>query len=236
MKKKYLFISLFIAALVALLTACGSESRDSKEPADGKEQKISPVTIFENEYCRIVKITLKPGEELDEHEGKARLIYALTDYTIDWNEQGQSLGEKSWKIGDVHVHKAGKHSAKNIGSTQAEWIVFERKTEKLPDFEAQSLANDINAVAGNFAEKVFDDDQFRVSEVKLPVNEAIPSHDGINRIIYSLSDYTISYQTDKAEPYEKSFKKGEAHWHEVGKHSFKNIGSSEAHFLVVAFK
>ena len=236
MKKKCLFINLFIAALVVLLSACGSESRDGKETVDGKEKKVSPITIFENEYCQVVKVTLKPGEELDEHEGGVRLIYALTDYTIDWYEQGQSLGEKDWNKGDVHVHKTGKHSAINIGSTKAEWIVFVRKTEELPDFEVENLANDINSVAGNFAKKVYDDDQFRVTEVKLPVNEAIPAHDGINRIIYSLSNYTISYQTDNSEPYEKSFKKEEAHWHESSKHSLKNIGNADANFLIVAYK
>jgi quercetin dioxygenase-like cupin family protein len=236
MKKKYLFINLFIVALVALLSACGSESQDGKETADKKEQKVSPINLFENNYSQVAKVTLKPGEELAEHEGEDRLIYALTDYTIDWYEQGQSLGEKSWKKGDAHVHKADKHSAKNIGSTQAEWIVFVSKTEELPDYEVKNLANDINAVAGNFAKQIFDDNQFRVSEVKLPVNEAIPSHDGINRIIYSLSDYTISYQTDNSETYEKLFKEGETHWHEAGKHALKNIGSTEAHFLVVSFK
>lgn len=236
MKKKDLFTNLFIAALVALLTACGSESRDSKEPANGKEQKVSPITIFENDYSKVVKVALKPGEELAEHEGEVRLVYSLTDYTIDWYEQGQSLGEKSWKKGDVHVHKADKHSAKNIGSTPAEWVIFIRKTGELPDYGDQSLAKDVNSVAGDFAKQLFDNDQFRVTEVKLPVKEAIPSHDGINRIIYSLSDYTLRYQSDKTEPYEKSFKNGEAHWHISGEHAFQNTGSTEAHFLVVAFK
>jgi len=236
MKKKALFTNLFIAALVALLTACGSERRDSKEPADGKEQKVSPVTICENDDSKVVKVTLKPGEELAEHEGEVRLVYSLTDYTIDWYEQGQSLGEKSWKKGDVHVHKAYKHSAKNIGSTPAEWVIFIRKTGELPDYGDQSLAKDVNSVAGDFAKQIFDNDQFRVTEVKLPVKEAIPSHDGINRIIDSLSDYTISYQTDNSEPYEKLIKEGEAHWHQGGKHALKNIGSTEARYLVVTFK
>jgi hypothetical protein len=236
MKKKNLFNKLFIAVFVALLVACGSENRDTKKTADENDNDGSHMIIFENDYTTITKFTLNPGEEQDEHEGKIRLIYSLSDYTLDWYEQGESLGEKSWKQGDVHVHKPGKHFGKNTGTTIAEWLVFARKTDELPEFEIQNLANDVNAAAPNFASQIFDDDQFRVTEVKLPVNESIPSHDGINRIIYSLSDYKLSYQTDNSEPYEKLFKDGDAHWHVAGKHALTNIGSTEAHYLVVAFK
>ena len=236
MKKKNLFINLCIVMFVALWTACGSENQDNNETAEGSDQNVSHVTIFENDYTEVTKFTLKPGEEQNEHEGKVRLIYSLSDYTLDWYEQGESIGEKSWKKGDVHVHKPGKHFGKNIGTNMAEWLVFARKTDELPESEIKNLANDVNAAAPNFAKQIFDDDQFRVTEVKLPVNESIPSHDGINRIIYSLSDYTLSYQSNKSEPYEKSFKSGEVHWHEAGKHSLKNIGNTEAQYLIVAFK
>jgi hypothetical protein len=125
---------------------------------------------------------------------------------------------------------------KNTGDTQAEWIVFTHKGKELPEFNVKDLENDVNAVASNFASKIYDDEQFRVTEVKLPANESIPAHDGINRVIYSLSDYTLNYQIGDSEPFEKVFKNGEAHWHEPGKHALKNIGNTEAHYLVISFK
>lgn len=234
--KKNNFFSLLIAALLVLFTACQSENQDSKEAAEGNEKDASRMTIFENDFVEVAKFTLKPGEEQDEHEGKLRLVYSLSDYTLDWYEQGESLGEKSWKQGDVHVHTPGKHKGKNTGDTQAEWLIFTYKGGELPEFDVKDLENDVNTIASNYASQIYDDEQFRVTEVKLPANESIPSHDGINRVIYSLSDYTLSYQTGDSEPLEKVFKNGEAHWHEPGKHALKNIGNTEAHYLVISFK
>jgi len=133
------------------------------------------------------------------------------------------------------VHGPGTHSAVNIGSEGAEWLAFTRKTE-LPDVKMQRLENDVNSLEGDFAELIFDDELFRVTEVTLGSGESIPSHDGIHRIIYSLSDYTLSYQTEETEAEERSFKAGDAHWHTPGTHSMENIGDTEARFLVVSYK
>ena len=193
-----LLVVLITGICLLLMSACASEDRE-----DAEQNQAQPETLFENEFAHVVKVSLEPNQELASHEGRDRVIYSLNDYSIEWIVNGESEGERDWSEGDVHVHGPGTHSAVNIGSEGAEWLAFTRKTE-LPDVKMQRLENDVNSLEGDFAELIFDDELFRVTEVTLGSGESIPSHDGIHRIIYSLSDYTLSYQTEETEAEERS--------------------------------
>jgi quercetin dioxygenase-like cupin family protein len=226
-----LIILLFLA-LSAFLASCSSWNKTSKDSKDD----VRPVTVFENEYAKVVEITLQPGEQQAEHEGGERLVYSLSDYTIDWLEKGQNKSTQTWNKGDIHVHTAGVHSARNIGSSTAHWILFTRKTNLLPSCEEQSLETDVNLVSSSHANRLYDDERFRVTEVTLEPGEAIQMHDGINRIIYSLSDYTIYYTSNTEGTSENSFTKGDVHWHAGCRHALENSGNTVANYLVISYK
>jgi len=225
---------LVVLAGISLLLTTACASGDS-ENAGAEQNQTQPETLLENEFAHVVKVSLEPGQELASHEGSDRVIYSLNDYSIEWIVNGESEGEKSWTEGDVHVHGEDTHSAINTGSADAEFLAFTRKTG-LPDVEMQSLENDVTTLEGDFAELIFDNELFRVTEVTLASGESIPSHDGIHRIIYSLSDYTLSYESEESGTVERIFETGNAHWHTPGTHSMNNIGDTEARFLVVSYK
>lgn len=226
--------------LLWTLTACaGSDQNKAPESASNSQEQataVSPEVLFENDYSEVVKVRLAPGQALASHQGEARVIYSLSDYSIQWEENGQDEGIKSWKAGDVHAHVAGQHSAKNTGDTTAEWLAFIKKEAELPDSEENMLENDVNTVASELSTIRFENDSYKITEVNLPAGQSIPTHSGINRIIYSLSDYSLQYDSNREGSEEKSFKAGEAHWHEASEHALKNIGMTEARFLVVAYK
>jgi len=232
MANRILMVVLITGTSFLLMLACASGDRENIET---EQNQVQPETLFENELAHVVKVTLLPGEELESHEGSNRAIYSLNDYSIEWIVDGESEGEKSWSEGDVHVHGEDTHSAINTGSAEAEWLAFTRKTE-MPDVEMQNLENDVNSLEGDFAELIYDDELFRITEVTLAAGESIPSHDGIHRIIYSLSDYTLNYQSEESEQEERSFEAGDAHWHTPGTHAMDNIGDTEARFLVISYK
>jgi len=229
----FLVISLFLFA------SCGNQEKENAESTSSEaqvSQEVMPEIVFENDYAKVVKVSLAPGEALAPHEGEERVIYSLTDYSIDWVEQGKKEGTKSWSKGDVHFHKAGQHSAKNSGNTTAEWLAFIKKEAELPDCGENTLENDVNSVVPDFAKQKFDNSVFNITEVSLPQGENIPMHAGVNRIIYSLTDYQVMYESEQVEKEEKSFKTGDIHWHEACAHALENTGSGEARFLVVAYK
>jgi len=77
---------------------------------------------LEDANFKLVEIELQPGESQEIHTGSWRAIYALSDYTIEWKENGKTM-QKTWKAGDVHWHGPDKHAAKNVGDTTAHWLV-----------------------------------------------------------------------------------------------------------------
>ena len=237
--KSTIYYLFFLLVLSFSLTACGNQDNKSDQKSDENlttSKEVSPKIVFENDYAKVAKISLAPGESQPSHEGASRVIYSLTDYSIDWEEQGEKLGTKTWKKGDVHFHKAGKHAAKNNGTSTAEWLVFSKKNTDLPDCGDNTVENDVNSVSPDFAQILFNNDEFKIIQVKLPKGESIPTHSGINRIIYTLSDYDIKYESDTEGKVDKQFKAGDVHWHEACMHSLENVGETEAKFLVVSYK
>jgi quercetin dioxygenase-like cupin family protein len=228
----------FVFLLMLSFTACGEQN---KEKAEGNEKptsakEVSPQVLFENDYAEVLQVSLAPGESLPLHDGEKRVIYSLSDYTIDWEEKGEQLGARTWKKGDVHFHEAGAHAAKNSGTTPAEWLVFARKNADSPEGEDNAPVHDINEASPNLAQTVFENDDFKVTQVSLPKGGSIPAHSGGKRVVYSLSDYDITYESDTEGKSSHQFKAGEVHAHEAGMHSLANTGETEAKFLVIVYK
>ncbi|TLP81803.1 cupin domain-containing protein [Maribacter sp. ACAM166] len=241
MKRTKQFLSIFmLVAFTSLYLSCkNTDKKDavSEEPSEEIATKtVSPVVLFENDYAKVVKVTLNEGEALAAHPGEERVIYSLTDYTIAWQEQDEEMGSKSWKKGDAHAHTAGQHAAKNNSTDTAEWLTFSKKDTKLPACAENTLEKDVNSVAPDVSKLLLDNDDFRITMVTLPEGEKIPIHSGSNRIIYALSDYELEYTSDTQDDLDKQFKSGDIHWHETCEHSIENIGKTEASFLVVSYK
>ncbi len=236
--RNLVYYSLGLIVLALSLNACGNQEKKNQAGAGEEEtvKEVMPEVILENDYVKVVKVSLDPGEALASHQGEVRVIYSLTDYSIDWEEQGKQEGNKSWSRGDVHFHEAGQHSAINNGTTTAEWLAFTRKDVALPECGENTIENDVNSVASEFTNLLWDNDNYRITEVGLPIGESIPTHAGINRIIYSLTDYQIMYESNKEGNSEKKFQAGDVHWHEACQHALQNNGATEANFLVVSYK
>jgi quercetin dioxygenase-like cupin family protein len=191
--------------------------------------------IFENDYVRAVEFKLQPGESLPLHKGGPRVVYALSDYRIMWTEGAQSL-EKEWLRGQAHWHDAIDHAVENIGASEARYLVLTRHGAELPATGEYDLDKDAASAAEAHAQMVFDNEHVRVIEVKIPAGEAQPLHHGLNRLIYSLSDYAIKYTSDRMAEKEAAFAAGDAHWHGADEHAVANTGDTEAHFLIFEFK
>lgn len=225
--------------LTLLLFACGNQNKKNTPQKTDPVQmsmEFDPEVIFENDYAKVVKVRLAPGESIRPHQGEKRAIYSLSDYAIDWEEKGEALGTKTWKKGEAHYHEAGQHAATNDGTNTAEWLAFIKKNTDLPECGENQINNDVNSVSAEFAKVLLDNDEFKITEVTLRKDASIPMHSGINRIIYSLSDYQITYESDDEGKSEKQFQTGDIHWHQACQHALENDGETNARFLVVSYK
>ena len=231
MKNSTYYRHLSILLLTIVLAACGNQNKK-----ENQEAAVEPEVVFENQYAKAVKVSLAPGEALAAHKGEKRVIYSLADYSIEWEEAGKDEGVKTWEKGDVHFHEAGSHAAKNNGDSAAEWLAFVKKDVALPECGENQIENDVTSVSSEFTNVLIENDDFKVTEVTLPINSNIPMHSGINRMIYSLNDYQIMYESNKEGTIERTFESGDIHWHEACQHGLENIGQTEAKFLVVSYK
>lgn len=214
--------------MVSVLSFYCSEQSESSAEITEKDPKHAKV-LAESDTGAIVEITLPPGYQQPEHFAKNRIVYSLNDYTLEWTENDEQ-STKTWKQGDVHEHGEGKHSAKNTGSDEAKYIVFIKKTKS----SGEHSGNDQKP--SQWHEKLHESENFIVYKISLPSGEQIPSHKGLQRMVYSLSDYEVEYQHENEKGTYK-FKAGESHIHDIAEaHSVKNIGDTTAEFIVVALR
>jgi quercetin dioxygenase-like cupin family protein len=191
--------------------------------------------IFENQYVRAILFRLQPGDELPEHAGHPRAVYSLSDYRILWTEAGES-SEKEWRAGQAHWHDAIRHAVSNIGESEALFLVVARKDAALPEVADLHAEHDAAAAEDGYGRLVFENEHVRITEVMLPPEAAQAEHHGLNRLVYSLSDYSIRYTSDRFDTVERTFARGDAHWHEADEHAVENIGTTEARFVIFQFK
>lgn len=124
----------------------------------------------------------------------------------------------------------------NIGDTDASYLVVTRKDMALPTTEGYEVSKDASMLDMDHSENIFENDYVRIIEVNIPVGEGQPMHQGVNRLIYSLTPYTIKYTSDKMETKESTMEAGDAHWHTADEHAVENIGETDAHYVIFEFK
>ena len=246
MYPRMLNVTLLLVALACLLAvpyaraqsttadrAAASDSVDGSQPITELAGERAD-SLFQNEYVTVMRVTLEPGEALIPHEGGARTVLSLSDYTIRFL-QAAELTEKLCEQGHVHYHEAGVHSVGNVGSTTARFVVFERRDAELPQAQMVSASTDLAEQAPAMQEELLSNETFDVHEVQLEPGQQIPEHTGYARVVYALSDYTVQF-TQGGEETRQSFEEGDVHVHEAGAHTVENAGDTPARFLVVELK
>jgi predicted component of type VI protein secretion system len=76
-------LSIFLLTLI--LAACGNQDKKETQETSVAPETVrvaEPEMVFENQYAKVVKVSLAPGEALAAHEGKKRMIYSLVVASI----------------------------------------------------------------------------------------------------------------------------------------------------------
>jgi quercetin dioxygenase-like cupin family protein len=97
-----------------------------------------------------------------------------------------------------------------------------------PDSEP---ANDLAALNSEYATTPYETAYADVHRVDLPAGAAIGRHEGGPRVIYSLSGYTLRFETN-ATASEQTFAPGQVHYHSDGVHAVDNPGDQPASYMV----
>ena len=232
-----------IGAVLALaIVGCGNVAEEVPPAAVPETEPVADIAlavpmeasvVLENEWVRVLRFTLEPGTELPRHDGSGRVVYALSDYTIEWTEGDEAPMEKAWTTGEAHWHAGGPHALRNTGSSTAEFVIFERRGEALPAEAPTTDDVETGPASPEHGQTLLDNEAVRVTEIALEPGQSTGRHWGGHRILFALSDYTIQWSEGDADPVEVSWSAGQAHWHQPAEHVVENIGEGPARYIVV---
>jgi quercetin dioxygenase-like cupin family protein len=91
-------------------------------------------------------------------------------------------------------------------------------------------ASDLAALNSEYASTPHETAYAHAHRVDLPAGASIAPHEGGARVIYSLSPYTIRFETNGTAS-EQTFAAGDLHYHESGVHTVDNTGDQPAQFM-----
>lgn len=241
--KAFLLVTLFIFGLVGSGSCTpkqeAGKAQDASPPMSAQEaETVAPKqseTIFQNDYVEVIDFRVQPGEKIPPHGGAKRVACPLGSYRIKYSE-GKEQFQIDLQEGDVHWHECIEHSVENVGKNPAHFITVNRKEAPLPEFDVNALEQDAFKVAPDHSRVLMDNPNVRVLHITLMPKEKIPTHQGIYRVIYPLTDYQIAYGSEEGSSNTKTFKAGQVHWHEPGEHWIENIGDAPAEFMLFSWK
>lgn len=194
-----------------------------------KQEKL----LFQNEYVRVVEVTLAKGEKLPPHDSGNRLIYSLTKYSLKYSWGDRSTIEKR-KAGEIHFHPSGIHSEENAGPEKVSFLLIERTDTALPAVTIEG--EDMAKMSPSNTKVIFDRDMAKVFQVTLPPRDAVGMHLGLHRIIYGVTGYDLKVKGADGAEVRVSGKKASIRWETPSLHSVENPTGGVAKLLVFAFK
>jgi mannose-6-phosphate isomerase-like protein (cupin superfamily) len=87
--------------------------------------------LFENQYVRVLKCTMAPGEKDPEHVHAAGVYYITGGGALTYTPEGGKTETEQAKAGDCMWSDAeGPHTSENSGKTPLSWILVEVKGAK----------------------------------------------------------------------------------------------------------
>jgi hypothetical protein len=126
-QKRFLPAAVSLAAVGALVLPTSVSAQDA--PLSYKASSEVYKLLAENSEFRVVLATWKPGQHDVQHSHSAGVVYRLTDCRARlYGPDGKVLGEGDAKAGSVVLQDAiGSHSFENIGTSDCQTLLVERK-------------------------------------------------------------------------------------------------------------
>jgi hypothetical protein len=222
-------------AFVALVLAAGPRLFAASEPKDplvkGVEELVAEYPfnvklLFENDYVWVLEFRLRPGEMLPVHETGNRAVYALSGYRLLFLHSYEP-SEESWQPGAVRWYHYEPHEVRNVGKTDARFLVVTRKPVPLGEAPERDPQKDLLTLAPQGSRLLLENQHMRIMKVLLRPGEKQPLHQGLHRVVYSLADYQIRMGGN-----EYQFHTGDVHFHGPGEHAVENTSQSWAQYVV----
>jgi hypothetical protein len=226
---------LILGTIVLVVTSCGGSNGDDAEVVrDIVAASSDAKMLYENDYVTVVEFEVDSGDRLPGYAYDNHTVYTLSNYEMELRHEGERSKEK-FSQGSAYWREAGTYSVKNVGKNDAKYIALTRKHAGLPDFEPVGPDGDVTSIVADNTVILLSNECVRVIEVILNPGQRLPGHDGVNRIVYSLTSYELEYRSGQMDRSNVSFDEGDVNWYEAGQYSVANISDSPARFIIFEF-
>ncbi len=169
-------------------------------------------TLLENDQVRVLKAVDKPHVKNPPHSHKLnRVMVYLSDGTQEITPQGGKATTVKLKKGEVQFNKAvASHTSEVTSDEPLTIIEVELKNEGKPG-KLQTGALDPLKVAPKVYHLEFENDQVRVTRVRMPAHSGVPQHEHtLNRVVVNLSDQDTRMTSSDGKVQEAKHKAGDA--------------------------
>lgn len=195
-------------------------------------------TPIDNEFVRVLDVTVQPGEKTRLHEHKINRVMIYLDagkQHFEW--QGGKPTDISWKAGQaLWSPAAGMHIAEITSKTPVRIIEVELKKPgggKSPS----APAKDPLKVAPKNYKVEFENDQVRVVRVKFAPGETVAMHEhATNRVAVGLRDQDFRITTAEGVVQTPKRKTGEASWGTPVTHKEENLSKQPFELIMIDMK
>lgn len=195
-------------------------------------------TLFENDQVRAVKAVDKPHVKNAPHAHKLnRVMVYLGDGTQEIVPQGGKAETVKLKKGEVQFSKAVSSHTSEVTSNEPLTIIeVELKNEGKPG-KLETGPLDPLKVAPNNYHLEFENDQVRVTRVKMPAHSGVPQHQHtLNRVVVNLSDQDTRMISADGKVQESKHKTGDASFSGPVTHKEDNLQDIPFEAIVIELK
>jgi quercetin dioxygenase-like cupin family protein len=229
-------MSPLLRRLVFALLYSGLPLACASGPGSQDPVKISPElyrVALENEYVRVLDVHVKPGGTSPMHSHPALVIYSLSDAKVKFSFPDGKTVDAELKNGQAMWSEPVTHAADNLGTTEAHVLNFELKAAAR---ESAPAGEDAAKAAPDVYKVVLENDRVRVLEVRLKPGAKVPLHSHPLHVIYPVADARAKFSSSDGKSQVVEMKAGHALWGGAETHASENVGTTEAHVLVLELK
>lgn len=237
MRKRLVFVLLVAAAMFA----------QRAPEAVPVEQEPRHKTVLENEFVRVFRVEIPPGESALLHRHAQDYFWIVVRGSdMETTVAGGSPERQPLADGEKSVSKAPiVHKVANVGSRTFLTVAIELKNgfneraircgmgERPCASEVGDMTEPQYAVA-----TLFETDRMKVSEIELDPKAVLPTHEhALPHLVIALTALELEGAAEDVAPARITQQEADVAWVPAGlKHKLTNTGKSKARFVTVEFR
>jgi quercetin dioxygenase-like cupin family protein len=217
-----------LATAVLLFSAALLSAQDPAK-VDPAHHKI----VLENEYVRVLRITLPAGEKTALHQHPGSAVVFLNDATMRVTPANGNANTTPRKANEALLADASTHVVENVGTTPSDLIMVELKASP----KAAAIKNDPVKVDSKHYKVVAENAHFRVVRATYAAGEKSVVHDHPALVAVILSDSQFNMHTMGATNEDMvPAKRGDVTFDAGVTHTPENVGKGTADVMLVELK